>query len=494
MKKDYAKLIYKIKEYNLFKNFKNIEKLSIWLHQLSEEEASRFLSLSIPPEDIVFPKKLLINNNLLQCEDYLKRVEAMNQLTNGDGLWHLFERLCSNNFLHSKNYYHDMNLLKDSENLQYGLWVINDDEFIDSPYHLEDLKMILGAKDASGNDLDFLVASALATVAKSKDSLQSPYHEKDMKFIAKIGSSFLQEEHSYPEHSVNHLALNKASLKDQYHLENMKILSENYSVRRYLYPIMTGKEYIHGKYYREEINALVQADSKLKARAIYYYITNTALSSKERFDLYNELWDIHIPSRAVWFARKRREFSEKGSKQPEYLQNLALLNSLEDKYVIFIERLLSDSLLRKQSYQKEDIQTLLSLNDDELFFDLFEVMSDKNSIASIYHLMDISLIKNTSSYFARRMLISIATNKDNLNGKNHWFDMNYVASLDFDLLDSKMQGLLQYLFLTPEGIKDKERMSKLKQIQPEFSMEKIDKKGLKLPKGKVLMRIKRYFL
>ena len=109
MKKDYAKLIYKIKEYNLFKNFKNIEKLSIWLHQLSEEEASRFLSLSIPPEDIVFPKRLLINNNLLQCEDYLKRVEAMNQLTNGDGLWHLFERLCSNNFLHSKNYYHDMN-------------------------------------------------------------------------------------------------------------------------------------------------------------------------------------------------------------------------------------------------------------------------------------------------------------------------------------------------------------------------------------------------
>ena len=37
-------------------------------------------------------------------------------------------------------------------------------------------------------------------------------------------------------------------------------------------------------------------------------------------------------------------------------------------------------------------------------------------------------------------------------------------------------------------------MSKLKQIQPEFSMEKIDKKGLKLLKGKVLMRIKRYFV
>lgn len=494
MKKDYAKLIYKIKEYDLFKNFKNIEKLSEWLHELSDEEASRFLSLSIPASDIVFPKKLLIHKNLLQCEDYLKRVEAMNQLKNGDGVWHLFERLCSLNFLHSKNYYSDMNLLKSSKNLQYALWVINDDNFIQSPYHQKDLKMILGAKDVGGNDLDFLVASALAMISKNKDSLQSPYHEEDMKFITKIGSSSLQGTYSYPEHSVDYLALNKNSLKDKYHLENMKILAENYSISYYLYPLMTKKEYIQGKYYREEIQALTKANSKLKARAIYYYITNSSLSAEERMDLDNELWDNQVPFRAVWFGRKKMDNSEKGSKNPKYLENLALLNSLEDKYVLFIERLLSDSLLRKQNYQEKDIQTLLSLNNDELFFDLFEVMSNKNSIASIYHLMDISLIQNTSSYFTRRMLISMATNQENLNSKNHWFDMNYVASLDFDLLDSKMKDLLQYLFLTSEGIKDKKRMFKLKQIQPEFSMEKIDKKGLKLPKGKVLMRIKRYFV
>lgn len=494
MKKDYAKLIYKLKEYGLFKYFKDIEKLSLWLHQLSDEEASRFLSLSIPSEDIVFPKRLLIHKNLLYCEDYLKRIEAMNQLTNGDGVWHLFDYLCSSNFLHSKNYYRDMSLLKDSDNLRYGLWVIHDDDFIQSPYHEKDLKMILEAKDANGEELDFLVASALAKIAKNKDSIQSPYHEEDMKFITKIGSSSLQDSASYPERSVNHLALNKNSLKDKYHLENMKILAENYSIRYYLYPIMTGKEYIHGKYYREEINALVQADSKLKARAIYYYITNSSVPSDIRFNLEDELWDANVPFRALWFARKGRKFSEKGSKQPKYLENLDLLNSLDDKYVIFIERLLSDPFLRKQNYQDEDIQTLLSLNDDELFFDLFEVMSNQNSISNSYHLMDISLIKDNSSMLARRMMISMATNQENLNSKNHWFDMNYVASLDFDLLDSKSQELLQYLFLTSEGIKDKERMSKLKQIQPEFSMEKIDKKGLKLPKGKVLMRIKRYFL
>ena len=494
MKKDYAKLIYKLKEYGLFKYFKDIEKLSLWLHQLSDEEASRFLSLSIPSEDIVFPKRLLIHKNLLQCEDYLKRIEAMNQLTNGDGVWHLFDYLCSSNFLHSKNYYRDMSLLKDSDNLRYGLWVIHDDDFIQSPYHEKDLKMILEAKDANGEELDFLVASALAKIAKNKDSIQSPYHEEDMKFITKIGSSSLQDSASYPEHSVNHLALDKNSLKDKYHLENMKILAENYSISYYLYPLMTKKEYIQGKFYREEIQALIKANSKLKARAIYYYITNCSLSVEERMDLDNELWDNQVPFRAVWLGRREIDNSEKGSKNPKYLENLALLNSLEDKYVLFIERLLSDSLLRKQNYQERDIQTLLSLNDDELFFDLFEVMSDKNSAASIYHLMDISLIQNTSSYFTRRMLISMATNQENLNSKNHWFDMNYVASLDFDLLDSKSQELLQYLFLTSEGIKDKERMSKLKQIQPEFSMEKIDKKGLKLPKGKVLMRIKRYFL
>ena len=39
---------------------------------------------------------------------------------------------------------------------------------------------------------------------------------------------------------------------------------------------------------------------------------------------------------------------------------------------------------------EEDINTLLSLESDELFFDLFEVMSSKESIASPYHLLDIS--------------------------------------------------------------------------------------------------------
>lgn len=493
MKKDYAKLIYKLKEYGLFKYFKDIEKLSLWLHQLSDEETSRFLSLSIPSEDIVFPKRLLIHKNLLQCEDYLKRIEAMNQLTNGDGVWHLFDYLCSSNFLHSKNYYRDMSLLKDSDNLRYGLWVIHDDDFIQSPYHEKDLKMILEAKDANGEELDFLVASALAKIAKNKDSIQSPYHEEDMKFITKIGSSSLQDSASYPKHSVNHLALNKNSLKDKYHLENMKILAENYSISYYLYPIMTGKEYIHGKYYREEINALVQADSKLKARAIYYYITDCSFDSNDKQELDNELWDNNLSFRAVWFARKKREFSEKGVKQPKYLENLDLLNSLDDKYVIFIERLLSDSLLRKQNYQEEDINTLLSLESDELFFDLFEVMSSKESIASPYHLLDISLIQNTSSYFVRRMLISVATNKDNLNSKFHWFDMNYIASLDFDLLDSKSQELFQYFFLTPEGIKDKERFSKLKRINPDFSLENIDYTEVKLAKNKVLNKIRKYF-
>ena len=303
MKKDYAKLIYKLKEYGLFKYFKDIEKLSLWLHQLSDEEASRFLSLSIPSEDIVFPKRLLIHKNLLQCEDYLKRIEAMNQLTNGDGVWHLFDYLCSSNFLHSKNYYRDMSLLKDSDNLRYGLWVIHDDDFIQSPYHEKDLKMILEAKDANGEELDFLVASALAKIAKNKDSIQSPYHEEDMKFITKIGSSSLQDSASYPEHSVNHLALDKNSLKDKYHLENMKILAENYSISYYLYPLMTKKEYIQGKFYREEIQALIKANSKLKARAIYYYITNCSLSVEERMDLDNELWDNQVPFRAVWLGK-----------------------------------------------------------------------------------------------------------------------------------------------------------------------------------------------
>ena len=74
---------------------------------------------------------------------------------------------------------------------------------------------------------------------------------------------------------------------------------------------------------------------------------------KDYMDLDNELWDNQVPFRAVWFGRKKMDNSEKGSKNPKYLENLALLNSLEDKYVLFIEQLLSDSLLRKQNYQEK---------------------------------------------------------------------------------------------------------------------------------------------
>ena len=48
---------------------------------------------------------LLINSDLLSCQDYKQKVAAISTLKNGDGCWHLYNNICSPNFLRSKNFY-----------------------------------------------------------------------------------------------------------------------------------------------------------------------------------------------------------------------------------------------------------------------------------------------------------------------------------------------------------------------------------------------------
>mgnify|MGYP003307362855 CR=1 FL=1 len=124
------------------------------------------------------------------------------------------------------------------------------------------------------NPLDFVVSDAIATVAGNIDSIKSPHHRADMKLIATAGSDCLQMSHSYPEQSLNNLAIDKVSLADKYHSENMQILATNPIASEFLYIIMTDPNFVKGKNYRKEVEALANAKSKAKARALYYYIVN----------------------------------------------------------------------------------------------------------------------------------------------------------------------------------------------------------------------------
>ncbi|MBQ6546864.1 MAG: hypothetical protein IJL74_02570 [Bacilli bacterium] len=242
------------------KNFKYAEEdFDKWLNGLTLKQIKNFNSLKADPSEIEFPMYLLIDENLLNCDDYLNRVVAMLRLKNANGWYHLFDGLCFPNFLNSKNYYEDMEMISKAPSAKYPLWIIADDVFINSPYHKEDLKLIVEAKDIPMGDdkeLDWLVAEALTEVASNAYSINSPYHQKDMQLIAYSGSKCLQMSSAYPERGLNKLATNSVSLKDKYHLENMQILAQSPISSKYLYKLMTNSEIINGQYYRDEVNIL----------------------------------------------------------------------------------------------------------------------------------------------------------------------------------------------------------------------------------------------
>ena len=63
---------------------------------------------------------------------------------------------------------------------------------------------------------------------------------------------------------------------------------------------MRDKEFINGKYYRDEVNTLLNAKSKITARAIYNYITNPNKIASEC-----EIVEVIIETGGVPFSPKK---------------------------------------------------------------------------------------------------------------------------------------------------------------------------------------------
>jgi len=465
MKKEELKnIINQIKKYSLIDAFKTPKDFDNWVSILNTKQIENFISLNIEPNKIEFPTELLINHNLLDCDDYLNRVEAMMKLKNGEGCWHLFDRLCSKNFLNSKKYYEDIDLISKASTARYALWIINNKNFINSEYHDEDLKLIVNAKDNTNDEeerFDDLVAEALADVARNIDSINSPYHKKDMELISKSSSECLQIIYS--------LAINKVSLNDEYHLKNMSILSKNPLASQLLYNLMIDPNIINGKYYKEEIEALDNAKSYLNAIAIYYYITNPPRNNVNHFssELYN-FDDINIED--IWLLNGKK--SVKGNLNPNYLKNLKLLNDIEDKYVMYFESLLSNEYLFNSKYQEQDINLLFTIKDKDIFMTLYQLMTNKNSISSKYHQSDVKIISQVTDPKKRSLLLNLATNEYNLNSPNHSFDMNYINNLDLDKLNEENKNTLYYYLFNKTGVNDKTHIESLIKISVGEIVEK----------------------
>lgn len=463
-KEQLKKIINQIKKYNLTKEFDDIKEFNDWLVTLNDKQIKNFNKLDIPSEEIKFPTKLLINSNLLSCDDYQDRVAAMCKLKNGEGCWHLFDRLCSPNFLKSKKYYQDIDMISKAATARYALWVINEDSFINSKYHDEDLKLIVEAKDIDKKDgytNDWLVAEALATVAENVDSINSPYHQKDMELIATAGSDCLQMSHSYPEHSLNTLAIDKVSLNDKYHLENMQILSNDRMSNKLLYALMTNEEIVKGKHYREEINALKNAKSYVTALAIYYYIVNP--DKIDSSDYVEYLYEYNLESRDIDLLDRNNK-RLKGNYNPNYLEYLKILNQIDNRFVLHFESLLSNEVLINSPYQQYDLDLLLTITDKNIYMDLYKLMSNKNSLSGLFHKEDVELISKTSNERIRQLLLRKATNKDSINSVNHQYDMQYISKLNLESISEELYDKMHYYLFNQKGINDCDHVDILEKL------------------------------
>ena len=261
-----------LNKYELIYSFNDTGDLNIWISKLNKLQISNLLNLNIDPNAIKFEHKLLINLDLLNMTDYEKRVQALVSIENADGWYHLFDKMLNPYFLNSPKFYQDIETLKRAESAQYPLWIIGENDFIDSPYHDCDFELLVTAKDNSERKLDFVVSEVIATIAGNVDSIKSQYHKKDLETVVKYGSAVLQTMHTYPEYSIGYLAINKVSLNDRFHLENMEILANNPDIGNYLYPIMTNEETINKTYYRRIIEEMIEhKDNKYYAFMLCCY-------------------------------------------------------------------------------------------------------------------------------------------------------------------------------------------------------------------------------
>ena len=85
-------IISQIKKYGLVNVFKTIGNFENWMSSINSKQIDNFLSLNIEPKEVENFRNILIDRNLLSCQDYSKKVEAISKLKNGDGCWHLFHK------------------------------------------------------------------------------------------------------------------------------------------------------------------------------------------------------------------------------------------------------------------------------------------------------------------------------------------------------------------------------------------------------------------
>lgn len=265
---DNSKVIKKVteqlKKYSIDKKFDSEASMNKWINNLTFKETVNIMSLCIDSELIKFDSNLLINNNLLNTDDYNERVKALASIDNADGCNHLFVNMLTPEFIQSDKFYSDIEKMKKAFSARIPLWIIGDPVFINSPYHDEDFDLLVNYKDERGEEYNYRMMEAIATTARCEASINSPYHQSDINMYLKYGNKVIQSEHTFPKHGINILGTNKVSLNDDYHMDNMEILANNQEIGNFLYAVMSDKKFIHNTNYRKVINKMVEHKNNIE--------------------------------------------------------------------------------------------------------------------------------------------------------------------------------------------------------------------------------------
>lgn len=440
------KIIEQIKKYNLSSSFSEVENFKRWISELNDTQINNFLSFDMDLEKNY--KHLLINLDLLNCEDYKQKLAAILTLKN---VGYEIDDACNSVFLESENFYKDIELLRKADTGD-ALWLLREKTFIDSPYHEEDLKLFVEATTKTRFDL---TKRAIATVASSADSIKSPYHQEDMKMIATANSDCLSN--GLSTNGMDKLAINKVSLADKYHSENMRILSKNPENKNYLCELMTNPDIVNGENYRKEIDALLNAKSSTTCKALYYYIANPD----------EKISYIEYP-----MIEKN---SVAGNNDPDYLNNLIKINEMDDRFVVDFAILLRNPNFMNSQYKKFDLELLQNVDRKVVFATLCKLMKNEKSLNSSHHKKDAVIISQAQEEVTCEWLLRKATDEISLNCDDHDYDMEYISKLkNINEIESEIYDQMYYYLFNENGMKAPQRKEILEKLFQGVSIEEIN--------------------
>lgn len=450
------RIIGQIKRYDLVSEFEEVEDVKRWLETLNERQIGNFINLNIDLSNIKFPKDILLNKAFLNHPDFLHRVDML--IVSG------YDKRLSSAFLIS-NYFEDAIKLLDNPMIDEKIKsLLDSDYFINSPYYKSDLDLILKVKNPR-------VLQLLINLADEEDFIKSPFHESDMKFIASLED--ISEEKADLLYSY---VINDDALNDSWRNENLKVLLNNKYEDGLLFELLTTPDFIEGKYYRQEIEVFTKALTKGNAIAVFKHIDNGAYyKDSEFFNYYFNKFGFDFSLEYLTFGSYA---SLDKYSHPNYLKDLELLATMNEKIVIFVERLMSWGMFIANPNFEFDLNLLESLANSEefnleIFADVFRVM--KFAPFSPYHQEDLMIIKNEQRARNRELMVNIATEKYNCDSINHDYDMLFIKNMDFSTLDDEQIRRIEYIMTNSKYINSPKHKDMLEQaLNNNFVSENTD--------------------